>query len=150
MKNYYVIMLGLALIAGCSQDQQEAAVTDEVAPETAETLETTESNQGFYQKERIIEFMLCDEGSDYTDDSMRALIDDWNKAIDGSDNRILASYGLRPQYETDMFDGIWTLVWPDMETRDAGWKTWPENGGKALREKYGLNKTDYLVINVYT
>jgi len=136
MKNYCLVMLSLALIAGCVQEQQEAAVTNEVAPETAETSETTESNQGFYEKERIIEFMLCDEGSDYTDESMRALIDDWNEAIDGSENRMLASYGLRPKYDTDMFDGIWTLVWPDMETRDAGWEAWPDNGGNALREKY--------------
>ena len=137
MKHFYSVIFFLGLVSGCAQEQQEVGETNDLATESTQVEEASDSAGGFYESERIIEFMLCDEGSDYTDDAMRALIDDWNTAIDVMDNRVIASYGLRPKYETEMFDGIWALVWPDMDTRNAGWEAWPAGGGNALREEYG-------------
>ena len=136
MKHYYSVIFFLALVSGCAQEQEEVIETNEMPTKPEQIEIISDSATDFYDNERIIEFMLCDEGSEYTDESMRALISEWNTAVGAMENKVMASYGLRPQYETEMFDGIWALVWPDMQTRNAGWEAWPEGGGKALREQY--------------
>ena len=136
MKHYYSVIFFLALVSGCAQEQEEVIETNEMPTKPEQIEIISDSATDFYDNERIIEFILCDEGSEYTDESMRALISEWNTAVGAMENKVMASYGLRPQYETEMFDGIWALVWPDMQTRNAGWEAWPESGGKALREQY--------------
>ena len=139
MKNLFLITVILALLGGCAKDGSQSGdnTESELAPLVAE--EASISTPVTLPDGRILEFLLCREGPDYTDESMRSLITDWNAAIDKLDDgaKIAASYGLRPNYESDMFDGIWALVWPDMDTRKAGWEIWPESGGNALQENYG-------------
>ena len=49
---------------------------------------------------------------------------EWNEILDGLETAVPMSVGLLPRTETDLYDGMWTLVWQSEEQAKAGWEEW--------------------------
>jgi hypothetical protein len=57
-------------------------------------------------------------------ESFTAMISEWNTIQDGMDNPVPMSVGLVPRTETDLYDGMWVLVWQSKDQSEIGWEEW--------------------------
>ena len=82
------------------------------------------------------EYLFCDFGPDMSDESFAGLLTDWNKLLDDlGPNSVPRSVGLVPRVETDLFDGLWVLVWPSKEASLVGWQEWVDGPAADWTEK---------------
>lgn len=82
-----------------------------------------------------VEYLFCDFGPDISEESFAELLIEWNDILDGLETAVPMSVGLVPRTETDLYDGLWTLVWESKEQANAGWKEWIEGPAAAWTEK---------------
>lgn len=98
----------MLIIAGCSDNSmdQEGASADS-APVT------------YYNQ-----FMPCTAGPDYSPESMRKMIAEWNELEDMSDDLVWAGGYASKGDNNGQDNGWWELQWPSKEAADAAWEIW--------------------------
>ena len=94
-----------------------------------ETLASKASNS-FY-----VEYLMCDFGPDASPETFVPMISEWNDTLDTLETAVPYSVGLVPQFETELMEMLWVLVWPSQEMSEAGWKEWIEGPADAWTEK---------------
>jgi hypothetical protein len=121
MKNKNITLIAIFLsfvLVSCSEEQ------------TKQTVEGSAVG-GVYA-----EYLFCDFGPDMSDESFAGLLTDWNKILDDlGPNSVPRSAGLVPRVETDLFDGLWVLVWPSKEASLIGWQEWVDGPAADWTEK---------------
>ena len=98
----------LFLLASCSgsDEAKEIQITD-AAANTA-----------------YVEYLWCKNGPAMSEENFNGMIGYWNDIQDGMENPVPMSVGLVPRTETDLYDGMWVLVWESKEQSQKGWKEW--------------------------
>ena len=81
------------LAYSCSESTQEVDLSDSAI------------NTGY------VEYLFCDFGPDMSQESFSEMLVEWNEILDGLETAVPMSVGLVPRTETDLYDGMWTLVW---------------------------------------
>ena len=98
--------LAAFLAYSCSESTQEVDLSDSAI------------NTGY------VEYLFCDFGPDMSQESFSEMLVEWNEILDGLAIAVPMSVGLVPRTETDLYDGMWTLVWQSKEQAKAGWDEW--------------------------
>ena len=118
-----MVLFGSLLIAilGCAK-QEEAASQASVAA-VPDPVEATQIESATVEPDAYYEYLWCEQGEDYSQESMAELTNNWNSVIDGMDAPDLAAFGYLPRgWETESYDGLWVLRWNSKADSDAGWE----------------------------
>lgn len=131
MKKVMVLMALSSLLASCAQEDAEQASAGAEAmsaePEVAVTSELPPATPDSYY-----EYLYCQNGENYSPDSFRAMLVDWNAMIDSLDAQPTAAFGYIPRgWENENFDGLWVLRWADKAAMEAGWSAYAANDSQA-------------------
>ena len=88
-----MVLFGSLLIAilGCAK-QEEAASQASVAA-VPDPLEATQIESATVEPDAYYEYLWCEQGEDYSQESMAELTNNWNSVIDGIDAPDLAAFG---------------------------------------------------------
>jgi len=134
MKRFFLFSLFAPLIVACTQPAEDAPAAPEAevaaAPQAPEPA-------AYY------EFLWCEFGKNYTDESRDAYFADFNGIVDSMTERGLGSFGYRPRdWESEDFDALWVNRWPDKETSEEGWAEWKAKSGN---ETLQTNHPDVLM-----
>ena len=116
MKNITQLVLALLMasfITSCSD------------MDNSETLASKASNTYY------VEYLMCDFGPETSPEAMGTMITEWNEIQDTLETSVPYSVGLVPQFETDLMEILWVLVWPSQEMSEMGWKEWTEGPAEA-------------------
>ena len=98
--------------------------------------ETKQTIKGSAVSDVYVEYLFCDYGPDMSDESFDGLLKDWNKLLDDlGPNSVPRSVGLAPRIKTDLYDGLWVLVWPSKEASLIGWQEWVDGPAADWTEK---------------
>ena len=118
-KNFTLIAIFLSFIlVSCSGEETKQTIKDSAVG-------------GVYA-----EYLFCDFGPDMSEESFQGLLKDWNNILDDlGPNSVPRSVGLTPRVETDLFDGLWVLVWPSKEASLVGWQEWVDGPAADWTEK---------------
>ena len=82
-----------------------------------------------------VEYLWCKNGPDMSEEAFGAMIQDWNGILDGMETTVTMSVGLVPRTATDLYDGMWVLVWESKEQSEKGWKEWLDGPAESWTEK---------------
>ena len=82
-----------------------------------------------------VEYLFCKNGPDMSQESFAGMLSEWNTIQDGMENPVPMSVGLVPRTETDLYDGMWVLVWQSKEQSEKGWQEWLAGPAEAWTEK---------------
>ena len=109
----YLALLSVLFLAACSN---EAETTDT-------EVETTEAEEEMVPP--YTEYMTCTPGADFSDDNVRAMIDEWND-FDFNDGFFYAAGHVPVESASLGGDNkvYWQLWWESKEDADAGWADW--------------------------
>jgi hypothetical protein len=133
-----LILFGAMLLAaaGCAQQEETApAPAAAAAPEVAEAVPAAASAM---EPDAYYEYLWCQQGEDYSQESMTELTTNWNAVIDGMGTPPLAAFGYMPRgWESEDFDGLWVLRWNSKADSAAGWAAYAASeAGVAHEAKY--------------
>ena len=109
----------ISLVASCSGSDQSKEIKISDAAETT----------------AYVEYLFCKNGPDMSQESFATMISEWNTIQDGMENPVPMSVGLVPRTETDLYDGMWVLVWQSKEQSEKGWEEWLAGPAEAWIEK---------------
>ena len=120
------VATGLMLLIGCSAEKSEQAASAE--PDVADAEEsTTREPVGYF------EYLWCEAGENYNDETIAALVAEWNSITDGLNARVNGAFAYLPrEWEDENFDGLWVLRWNDKAHSEAGWAEYEAAGADAL------------------
>ena len=104
-KNIFYLT-ALLFVFGCSNQSSEP----EVMEAEVETV--------------LLEYMWCDFGPNTSEESLDALVADFNAITQNSDHPVESAWAYVPTFETDNYDAVWLNVWSDEDERNAGWQDW--------------------------
>ena len=119
MKTLLPLIASLALLVGCGQSQEPASEAPAASEATAEA-STPASDV-------IVDYVWNTAAPDMTEAQLADIVARWNARIDAGGYDMMGANVLKPQFETDDFDLIWTLLWPSSEAREAAWADWNAN-----------------------
>ena len=68
-------------------------------------------------------------------EAFTSMISEWNEILDGLETAVPMSVGLVPRTETDLYDGMWVLVWESKAQSEKGWDEWLAGPAEAWTEK---------------
>ena len=71
-----------------------------------------------------VEYLWCKNGPDMSQEAFTQMISEWNEILDGLETAVPMSVGLVPRTETDLYDGMWVLVWESKAQSEKGWQEW--------------------------
>tara|TARA_Y100001970_G_scaffold98563_1_gene123893 strand:+ start:39944 stop:40756 length:813 start_codon:yes stop_codon:yes gene_type:complete len=81
-----------------------------------------------------VEYLWCKNGPDFSQESFSAMLSEWNQILDGLETTVTMSVGLVPRTPTDLYDGIWVLVWDSKAQSEKGWKEWLDGPAESWTE----------------
>ena len=116
-KNIFYLT-ALLFVFGCSNQSSEP----EVMEAEVETV--------------LLEYMWCDFGPNTSEESLDALVADFNVVTQNSDHPVESAWAYVPTFETDNYDAIWLNVWSDENERNAGWKDWAADSQSDFEAKH--------------
>ena len=112
------LLAALFLITSCSgTDQNEEMKISDAAENTA-----------------YVEYLWCKNGPDMSEEAFGTMIEEWNGILDGLETTVTMSVGLVPRTPTDLYDGMWVLVWDSKEQSEKGWKEWLDGPAESWTE----------------
>ena len=82
-----------------------------------------------------VEYLWCKNGPDMSQEAFTSMISEWNEILDGLETAVPMSVGLVPRTETDLYDGMWVLVWESKAQSEKGWDEWLAGPAEAWTEK---------------
>ena len=82
-----------------------------------------------------VEYLWCKNGPDMSEEAFGSMLSAWNDIQDGMTNSVPMSVGLVPRIETELYDGLWGLVWESKEQSEKGWKEWLDGPSEAWIEQ---------------
>jgi hypothetical protein len=128
------LLLLSTLVMGCSDqspDSRAPSAAESVASGTTEAAQPTGAPSTSVPV-AYVEYLQCQFGENYSADSFQAFLAAWNSEIDQLEDRGLSAFGYLPRdWQSDRFDGIWVLRWPNKDSRNAGWQTYAASGAEA-------------------
>ena len=122
-------LLSILFLAACSTENEAAVEATETEAENTETEE---------QGPPYTEYMTCTPGTDFSDVTVAAMIDEWNdfEFAEG----FWASAGHAPVQSASLGGEnvvYWQLFWTTKEAAEAGWAEWANNAeADAWRAKH--------------
>jgi len=111
------LIAGIYLLASCSGSDQGIKLSDS-AENTA-----------------YVEYLFCKNGPAMSQENFTGMIDYWNDIQDGMQNPVPMSVALQPRTATDLYDGMWVLVWESKEQSTKGWEEWLAGPAEDFIEK---------------
>ena len=82
-----------------------------------------------------VEYLWCKNGPDMSQGAFTQMISEWNEILDGLETAVPMSVGLVPRTETDLYDGMWVLVWESKAQSEKGWQEWLDGPADNWTEK---------------
>ena len=125
----FMALLSILFLAACSTENEAAVEATETEAENTETEE---------QGPPYTEYMTCTPGTDFSDVTVAAMIDEWNdfEFAEG----FWASAGHAPVQSASLGGEnvvYWQLFWTTKEAAEAGWAEWANNAeADAWRAKH--------------
>ena len=115
----FMALLSILFLAACSTENEAAVEATETEAENTETEE---------QGPPYTEYMTCTPGTDFSDVTVAAMIDEWNdfEFAEG----FWASAGHAPVQSASLGGEnvvYWQLFWTTKEAAEAGWAEWANN-----------------------
>ena len=123
MNKLLIALLALTLLSGCGQN--EPAAEAPAAPQASETEAAAASAAP--PADPVIDYVWNSTAEGMTDEQLMDIAARWNARIDAAGYDMVGANILKPQFETDDYDVIWTLLWPSSEAREAAWADWNAN-----------------------
>jgi hypothetical protein len=115
-KNVFALLIATFLIS-CSGTKEETSLSDSAM------------NTGY------VEYLFCDFGPEMSEETFSQMLIEWNEILDGLEVAVPMSVGLVPRTETDLYDGMWTLVWESEEQAKIGWEEWVAGPAESWTEE---------------
>ena len=135
MNKLLIALLALTLLSGCGQN--EPAAEAPAVPQTSEMEAATASAASptappaapsiTPPTDPVIDYVWNSTAEGMTDEQLMDIAARWNARIDAAGYDMVGANILKPQFETDDYDVIWTLLWPSSEAREAAWADWNAN-----------------------
>ena len=123
MNKLLIAVLALTLLSGCGQN--EPAAEAPAAPQASEA--EAAAAPAALPTDPIIDYVWNSTAEGMTDEQLMDIAARWNARIDAAGYDMVGANILKPQFETDDYDVIWTLLWPSSEAREAAWADWNAN-----------------------
>ena len=132
MKRISLLLLSTFLFTACAHEE---AVVEATAPEI-EPVATEASPPN--EPDAYYEYLWCKQGENYSDESFRAMVVDWNTLIDSLEHKANGAFAYVPRgWEDPNFDALWVLNWADKATMEAGWADYvAAKGQQQIDEKH--------------
>tara|TARA_B100000131_G_scaffold70129_2_gene66400 strand:+ start:6459 stop:7271 length:813 start_codon:yes stop_codon:yes gene_type:complete len=111
------VVTALLLMVSCSGSDQERVISDSA------------------ENTVYVEYLWCKNGPDMTPEAFRGMLQEWNEILDGMETTVTMSVGLIPRTPTDLYDGMWALVWESKEQSEKGWKEWLDGPAQSWTER---------------
>tara|TARA_A100001035_G_C27731296_1_gene476872 strand:+ start:68 stop:940 length:873 start_codon:yes stop_codon:yes gene_type:complete len=116
---FYFSVISLLAIAACS-DSGPSSDSGQA-----------ELNQAPPEPDAYYEYLWCKQGDNWSEQTMGALVSDWNGMLDGLENAPDASFGYAPDgWQDDNFDGLWVLRWASRDAMESGWADYASSGSQ--------------------
>ena len=123
MNKLLIALLALTLLSGCGQN--EPAAQAPAAPQASEA--DAAAAPAAPPTDPVIDYVWNSTAEGMTDEQLMDIAARWNARIDAAGYDMVGANILKPQFETDDYDVIWTLLWPSSEAREAAWADWNAN-----------------------
>ena len=123
MNKLLIALLALTLLSGCGQN--EPAAEAPAAPQASEA--EAAAAPAAPPTDPVIDYVWNSTAEGMTDEQLMDIAARWNARIDAAGYDMVGANILKPQFETDDYDVIWTLLWPSSEAREAAWADWNAN-----------------------
>ena len=135
MNKLLIALLAVTLLPGCGQN--EPAAEAPAVPQASEMEAATASAASptappvapsiTPPTDPVIDYVWNSTAEGMTDEQLMDIAARWNARIDAAGYEMVGANILKPQFETDDYDVIWTLLWPSSEAREAAWADWNAN-----------------------